>query len=95
MFAQDAGLRVIYRAHHRTLGNGRVTHEVYGPHALRDRIDFGSGRWGARAAAVVTTWPSDAVTVARAQSNVLDANRGPMVGPETLLSWIMAPLRRA
>jgi hypothetical protein len=96
MFAQDVGMRLIYRANHRPGENGAVTHELFGPTVQQPRHEelSGSGtQWGAAAARIALSWPADAVSVSQVRSNIADANRR-MVGAETLLSWIIAPVRR-
>jgi hypothetical protein len=97
MFAQDVGMRVIYRAHHRTQPDGRVVHEAFGPTTQEYRtaeLGGDASEWGGAAARIVTTWPADARHISRARSTIADANvRG--VGAETPLSWIIAPVNRA
>jgi hypothetical protein len=97
MFAQDANMRLIYRTNHRQGGNGVVAHELFGPTTQKGRdeeLRDGDARWGAAAARIVLSWPEDAVCVSRRLSNIAEANRK-SVGPDTLLSWIIAPVRRA
>jgi hypothetical protein len=96
MFAQDVGMRVIYRAHHRPQADGRVVHEAFGPNVQDYRfaeLRRESSGWGVAAARIVTAWPADARHISRARSNIADASdRG--VGAGTLLSWIIAPVCR-
>jgi hypothetical protein len=96
MFAQDVGMRLIYRANHRPGENGTAAHELFGPKAQQLRyqeLGDSGAQWGKAAARIVLSWPADAVSVSRVDSNIADANRR-MVGPETLVSWIIAPVRR-
>jgi hypothetical protein len=96
MFAQDVGMRVVYRANHRPAGNGAAAHEMFGPmtqQRWRAELDDSGTRWGTTAARIVLSWPQDAVSVSQQRSNIADANRK-MVEPETLLSWIIAPVLR-
>ena len=96
MFAQDAGMRLIYRTNHRPRQNGVVAHEPFGPttqqYRYGDLRDSGA-QWGTVAAQIVLSWPADAVSVSQVHSNIADANRR-MVDSETLMSWIIAPVRR-
>jgi len=96
MFAQDVGMRLIYRANHRPDQSGAVAHELFGPVSQQHRYQelCGSGaQWGTVAAQIVLSWPQHAVSVSQAHSNIADANRR-MVDTETLVSWIIAPVRR-
>jgi hypothetical protein len=96
MFAQDVGMRVIYRANHRPAANGAAAHELFGPMTQQRRraeLDDSGTRWGTAAARIVLSWPQDAVSVSHLRSNIADANRK-MIEPETLLSWIIAPVER-
>jgi hypothetical protein len=96
MFAQDAGMRLIYRTNHRPDQTGAVVHEMFGPVTQQGRheeLRASGAQWGAAAAQIVLSWPEDAVVVSQARSNLADAHRR-MVNPETLLSWIIAPVRR-
>jgi hypothetical protein len=96
MFAQDVGMRLVYRANHRSAENGAAMHELFGPTTQQRRhaeLDDSGARWGTAAARIVLSWPQDAVSVSQVRSNIADANRK-MVGPETLLSWIIAPVQR-
>jgi len=97
MMAGDAGMRTIYRAHHVLQQNGAVNHEVFGPHAAKrheTELRDSQANWGRTAANIVLAWPEGLVTRAKAQSNIADADKR-TVGPETLISWIIAPIRRS
>jgi hypothetical protein len=96
MFAQDVGMRLVYRANHRADQNGALAHELFGPttqQCRHEELRDSGAQWGPAAARIVLSWPQDAVSVSQARSNIADANRR-MVGPETMLSWIIAPVRR-
>jgi hypothetical protein len=97
MFAQDVGMRLIYRTNHRPGQNGVVAHEWFGPNTQQHRhgqLRGAEAQWGASVAQIVLSWPERAVQVSQARSNIAEANRR-AVGSETLLSWIIAPVRRA
>jgi hypothetical protein len=96
MFAQDVGMRLIYRTNHRPAENGAVTHELFGPTVQQPRheeLSDSGTQWGSAAARIVLSWPTEATSVSPVRSNIADANRR-LVGSETLLSWIIAPVRR-
>jgi hypothetical protein len=96
MFAQDVGMRLVYRANHRPAENGAAAHQLFGPLTQQRRhaeLDDSGARWGTAAARIVLSWPQEAVSVSQLRSNIADANRK-MVEPETLLSWIIAPVQR-
>jgi hypothetical protein len=96
MFAQDVGMRLIYRTNHRPARDGAVAHELFGPKTQRRRQDELRGseaQWSAAAAQIVLSWPKDAVSVSKAHSDIAEANRK-MVDQQTLLSWIIAPGQR-
>jgi hypothetical protein len=97
MFAQNGGMRLIYRTNHRQGMNGIVAHELFGPKTQQRRareLRGGDTQWGAAAARIVLSWPEDAISVSKGLSNIAESNRK-SVGPDTLLSWIIAPVRRA
>jgi hypothetical protein len=97
MFAQDAGMRLIYRTNHRQGGNDVVTHELFGPKTQQGRaqeLRDSDTQWGAAAARIVLSWPENAVLVSKGFSDIAESNRK-SVGPGTLLSWIIAPISRA
>jgi hypothetical protein len=96
MMAGDVGMRVIYRAHHRPGQNGAITHEVFGPSAAQRRqaeLRGPEADWSRTAANIVMTWPADMTAISKAQSNIAGADQK-RVGSETLISWIIAPVRR-
>jgi len=96
MMASAVGLRVIYRGNHH-LEAARPQHELFGPAAVLSEqaaLSVGPRAWPAEVAALLMDWPSEATAMERAHSSILQANqRG--LGPESLVSWILAPVRRA
>jgi hypothetical protein len=96
MMASAAGLRVIYRGNHH-LEAAAPEHELFGPAAALSEpppLSVLSRAWPAEVAGLLMRWPSEATTMERAHSSILEANRW-AVGPESLVSWILAPMRRA
>jgi hypothetical protein len=94
MFAQDHGLRLIYRAHHRRAQDGSYTHESFGPRALLSQQLAFSGtvsRWAQNAARLLVSWPESGVVIGRARSTIADANRRQLKA-DAMVSWLMAPV---
>jgi hypothetical protein len=96
MLAQDSGLRVVYRAHHRIDASGSTSHECFGPRAVLDSqqpLQGDESEWTCAAATNIVQWPTAALTVSRTLSNIADANRRLLEG-EALVSWIIAAVPR-
>ena len=100
MMAADAGLRVIHRTHHQILSDGSMVHEAFGPAAHLRRTWFTESpstlwqsAWACRAAQIIMSWPADAARISKAHSNIIEA-RLRAVAPNTLISWIIAPVER-
>lgn len=94
--AEDPRVRVIYRAHHVALANGRMRHQQFGPKAwlAQRRIDsHDEPVWSRRAAQLVTDWPAALATVQAWRSNIALGHRQ-SIEHETLVSWVIAPVRR-
>jgi hypothetical protein len=90
--AEGAGLRLIYAAHHSATGG----HEVFGPRALAEQISQQIAEhrnWGGAAAHVVMRWPLAHVTVTADRSSIAAADEA-RIGHGSLLSWVLAPIRR-
>jgi hypothetical protein len=95
MMASAAGLRVIYRGNHH-LESPATVHGLFGSAAVlsgRTALPSAAGAWPAEVAGIVMSWPRTALAIDRAHSNILDADRR-AVGPDALVSWILAPARR-
>jgi hypothetical protein len=93
--AAGAGLRTIYIAHHRKVGEGQVVHELFGPRAhLADRsvLDASGAEWPRAAARLILAVPT-AAPMSRARSTILDASSR-SIGSAELVSWIIAPPQR-
>jgi hypothetical protein len=95
MMASAAGLRLIYRGNHH-LEPPPAVHELFGSAAMlsgRPPLPAAAGAWPAAVAAIIMSWPRTALAIDRPHSNVLDADRR-AVGPDSPVSWILAPVRR-
>lgn len=95
MMAQDVRMRVIYRAHHRS-ESASLSHEVFGPYELgacKRELCAAEEAWARAAAQIVMSWPAKETHVAYAQSNIASAD-GKALEANTLISWIIAPVRR-
>src|SRR6266446_5611297 len=89
--AAGAGLRTIYIAHHRKVGEGQVVHELFGPRAhLADRsvLDASGAAWRRAAARLILAVPTAAL-MSRARSTILEASSR-SIGSAELVSWIIA-----
>jgi hypothetical protein len=95
MMARDAGMRAVYIAAHRSLGQGAFEHRLFGP---RDLVrlasrEVGGNDWPGKAARIVTHLP-DRVSVAADQSTIAEARNHEM-GAGDLVSWVIAAASKA
>ena len=95
MMGQDAGMRVVFRAHHQA-DDDSVNHTLFGPQdtitripALSDKED----RWGREVAHIVASWPKRAVSRSQPQSTILAAGSQPL-RRDALITWLMAPVAK-
>jgi hypothetical protein len=96
MLARDAGMRVALRVDHHFAANRRIEHEISGPdNVLEHAADLLSSAadWPERTADIIARFPAERgratkTTVARQAAR--DGN-----DPEHLVTWVIAPLRRA
>ena len=96
VLAQDSGMQVVYRAHHRADASGNTSHECFGPRTVLDSqqpLQGPESEWTCAAATNLVRWPSAALTVSRTLSNIAEANRRLLDG-EALVSWIIAAVPR-
>ena len=94
MMARDVRMRVLYRAHHK-VKNARdcCMHEVFGPFSALGSQPALLGpqqEWTRIAARIVTSWPTAAMSVKRAESNIAHAEQRAVEG-NTLVTWMIAP----
>jgi hypothetical protein len=96
MLAADVGMRVIFRVHHCPHADGSTSHDVFGPlaHVRQIRLAQSEQEWVHTIAHRVMSWPAEKATISKACSNIADA-RAKAVGPQTLISWIIAPVSRS
>lgn len=97
--AWDHRMRVVYRAEHRIRPDGRVEHALSGPEEmLKQAADLigGGPDWGPHIANVVHRCPQACAQVA--ETTIVTAlpksstrNEPQDVGPDPLISWIIAP----
>lgn len=96
LMGSGAGLRLVWTAHHRREADGRYSHALFGPAAVRDRAGAyaaDEADWARQAARTAARWPAAEATVARARSNIAEADLA-SVAPDTLVSWVLAPVHR-
>jgi hypothetical protein len=101
MLARDAGMRVAFRADHRSstrglASNGQVEHEISGPENVVEQAAdslSSAADWPARTADIVARFPAER---GRATKTTV-VGQAVRCGndPEHLVTWVIAPLRRA
>ncbi len=90
-------LRLVWRAHHYRGIDGRYVHELFGPEAVRADAAMLSAEeieWPRQTARLAASWPAAEVTVSRPRSNIAAATQV-SIPNATLVSWVLAPVRRA
>lgn len=96
MLARDAGMRTALRIDHRRLAGGRVEHEFAGPEEVFMRAadsESDAKDWPERMAEIVAQFPAErgrAATLRFSEADVTSSN-----GPDHLVTWVIAPARRA
>ena len=89
--AMDRGMRVVFRAEHRAVEQGRIEHRFAGPAALVERLAAlpDQADWPAELARALTACPLGAPEPAEAE--LVTRAPGLSLRDETLHSWIIAP----
>jgi hypothetical protein len=95
VLAQDAGLRVVFRAEHAATGDGRLAHRLTGPRSVLDRAGLldQAVDWSLGAAQLVTGCRADFSPKSTAALTSVSANG--FAFREPLVSWVIAPPSRA
>lgn len=101
MLARDVGMRVAFRADHRYIAerrasDGRIEHELSGPESVlrqASELEARGERWPGRVAEIVARFPAERDAASKA-SIAGSAARGED-DPEHLVTWVIAPVRRA
>ncbi len=96
--AWDQGMRVVFRADHKILSNGRIEHSLSGPDAmLREAavLRTSGSAWGNRLAGVVTRCPAERQHPAERTTIVVPSAKFAERDPDHLISWVIAPVKRA
>lgn len=95
MVAAEAGMRVIYRAHHDRLNGPASRHESFGPTevlASTTPLPPHAHEWAEAAARLVLEWPATMTSIRAGHSTIGEARlRAPQA--EQLVSWIIAQRR--
>jgi len=95
--AWDAGMRVVFRADHKPTADGSFQHSLQGPAAMvsagTELRDAGTD-WSCRVAGVVLGCPAE---VSKKKQRVVFAQASAAVSEEgqALISWVIAPVKRA
>jgi hypothetical protein len=95
LFAQDVGMRLVYRAEHRPMPAGGLEHRVTAPAALARRcseLDAGRG-WAEAAAGLVQQCPAE--LKGRVSRVLRSSEASGFAHDETLVSWVIAPVLRS
>jgi hypothetical protein len=94
LMARDARMRFVYQATHRLLPDGTVEHHCYAPTTVHGRCSMHEGEYWERAAArLIMGWQAERIQVE--DKTMLAAASERMIDAQTLLSWIIAPVRTA
>jgi hypothetical protein len=95
LFAQDAGLRLVFRASHTPLSDGRVRHYLSGPRATLQHaalLDTGEG-WPLGSLALLCRCAAN-LAAKTALTRTSPPSRAPAFPQERLVSWVLAPVAR-
>jgi hypothetical protein len=95
VLAQDAGLRVVFRAEHTATGDGRLAHRLTGPRSVLDRAGLldRAVDWPLGAAQLVTDCRAD--FSAKSTAALISVSASGFAFREPLVSWVIAPPARA
>jgi hypothetical protein len=95
LFAQDAGMRMVYRAEHRPMAGGGLEHRVTAPAAVArqcGQLDVGAA-WAEAAAGLVQQCPAQ--LRGRAARVLRSTQATGFAHDEPLVSWVIAPVARS
>ncbi|MGA9885727.1 MAG: hypothetical protein WBQ34_18575 [Candidatus Acidiferrales bacterium] len=95
MLARDAGMRVALRVDHRRVGE-RIEHEFVVPENVLARaagLRASGEEWPERMAELVAEFPAERGTAQK--STILGRSTAAGDDPEHLVTWVIAPIRRA
>ena len=90
VLARDHGMRVVFHADHRRIGEGAFEHRVVGPQALAEADVLGGSAWPSQLARLVTRWPSAALQPLGTTGDLMI----PSGAGEPLVSFVIAPIAR-
>jgi hypothetical protein len=94
--AWDQRMRVVFRADHRYRDDGSIEHVLSGPESmLREaaRLKGEGAEWTSRMASLVTRCPESRSQTS--QANVVATTVKHTDDPDHLISWVIAPIKRA
>jgi hypothetical protein len=93
--AQDAGLRMVFRAQHTPMASGRLEHRLIGPRSVLEGaglLDAAEG-WSSGAAALVARCPAEISS--QSTRTLISGSATGFAFREPLVSWVLAPVSRA
>jgi hypothetical protein len=94
--AWDQGMRVVFRGEHKHLPGGQIEHALSGPESMvrrAARLEANGTEWASLMAGVVTRCPAGRSEVF--QTTVSASAARHKSDPDELISWVIAPVRRA
>jgi hypothetical protein len=94
LFAQDVGMRMVYRAEHRPMASGGLEHRVTAPAALARRCSALETDldWAEAAAGLVQRCPAQ--LKGRVARVLRSSEASGFAHDEALVSWVIAPVSR-
>jgi len=95
--AWDAGMRVVFRADHKPTADGSFSHALQGPAAMiraaAELRDAGAD-WSCRVASVVLDCPAE-ISSQKKRATFAEASAAVDDDGHALISWVIAPVKRA
>lgn len=96
--AWDQRMRVVFRADHRILSGGRIEHSLSGPDTMLHEaaaLRLSGSEWSKYMARIVTRCPAARSRPPEKATIVVPSEKSEMNHPDHLISWVIAPMKRA
>jgi hypothetical protein len=95
VLAQGVGMRMVFRAEHVPMADGRLAHRLTAPRSVLDRAGLldGASNWPRGAAELISDCPAD--LSAKSTLALSSPSPGGWTSRQPLVSWVMAPPARA
>jgi hypothetical protein len=90
-FAQDRGMRVVFRGRHGVVSAGEMTHSLSGPRTMLDALaqDIPAAGWANALGEALTAYPLDAREMS--ERELTSTIEGISLRDVPLFSWLIAP----